>query len=50
VLGDTSLANMQVAGLFNTNDVDALIATLADNLQISTHYTDSTIVLRPRAL
>lgn len=50
VLGDAALANMQVAGLFNTNDVDALIATLADNLQISTDYTDSTIVLRPRAL
>ena len=48
VLGDTSLANLQVAGLFNTNDVDALIATLADNLQISTDYTDDTIVLRSR--
>lgn len=48
VLGDTSLANLQVAGLFNTNDVDALIATLADNLQISTDYTDDTIVLRAR--
>lgn len=48
VLGDTSLASLQVAGLFNTNDVDALIATLADNLQISTDYTDDTIVLRSR--
>ncbi|KXJ61126.1 MAG: hypothetical protein AXW14_10110 [Alteromonas sp. Nap_26] len=48
VLGDTKLANLQVAGLFNTNDVDALIATLADNLQISTDYTDDTIVLRSR--
>ena len=48
VLGDAALANMQVAGLFNTNDVDALIAALADNLQISTDYSSDTIVLRPR--
>ncbi|WP_394222315.1 FecR family protein [Alteromonas gracilis] len=48
VLGDSALANMQVAGLFNTNDVDALIAALADNLQISTDYSNDTIVLRPR--
>ncbi|WOI37757.1 FecR domain-containing protein [Alteromonas sp. CI.11.F.A3] len=46
VLGDASLANLQVAGLFNTNDVDALLATLADNLNIHTEYSDEAIVLR----
>ena len=46
VLGDTSLASLKVSGLFNTNDVDALLAALADNLDIHTEYSDKVVVLR----
>ncbi|TPV57743.1 DUF4974 domain-containing protein [Aestuariibacter sp. GS-14] len=44
-LGDASLANIQVAGLFNANDIDGLLAALADNFPLRYEHTSPHTVI-----
>ena len=40
-LGDASLKDIQIAGLFNANDVEGLLAALAENFPLRYDYTSS---------
>ena len=44
-LGDASLKDIQIAGLFNANDVEGLLAALAENFPLRYDYTSSDTVV-----